>query len=65
VIHYRDQVFCTAYPSRCINSSCFRAVTDEVREEARKWWGSPNAPIATMDMRKGCESIVEPAESPQ
>lgn len=37
---YRDMTFCP-YHENCLDSKdCHRALTDEVKEKAKKWWGS-------------------------
>lgn len=45
MISYQDKTFCTARECSKFNT-CGRALTDEVREQARKWWGKPGAPIS-------------------
>ena len=55
MICYRDQTFCTAFGERCGNALCHRALTDEVRADASRWWGNEGAPIAVADLWDGCE----------
>jgi hypothetical protein len=43
MICYRDRTYCGS--PNCENK-CGRKLTDEVKEGAKKWWGSDNAPIA-------------------
>lgn len=44
MISYRDMAFCSR--ADCANfSTCERALTDEVRQDAIRWWGSEDAPI--------------------
>ncbi len=45
MIHYLDKTFCTA--KNCVNfgTTCSRSLTDEVKADAAKWWGSEDAPI--------------------
>ena len=54
VICYRDMTFCPYYEG-CKNAhDCNRALTPEVREAARKWWGSDEAPIAVFTDKPNC-----------
>ena len=43
MICYRDTTFCVS--PNCKNE-CGRQLTDEICEDACKWWGSDDAPIA-------------------
>jgi hypothetical protein len=43
LICYKDRTFCIS--PNCTNE-CGRKLTPEIVEEARKWWGGENAPIA-------------------
>lgn len=58
---YLDRLFCTAYPKTCSNAGCERALTDEVREGARRWWGdqTDGPPIATSDLSLNCPDCIE------
>ncbi len=40
MISYKDMTFCRENECRLFNS-CFRALTEEVREEARLWYDTP------------------------
>jgi len=43
---YKDRTFCEA--TNCISfGSCPRSLTDGVRADAQRWWGTTEAPIAT------------------
>lgn len=45
MISFRDMTFCSA--SECAGfNKCPRALTDDVRSDARRWWGNDNAPIS-------------------
>jgi hypothetical protein len=50
---YKDKTFCS---SDCVVSDCWRFLSDEDREGARKWWphDPDNAPIALSDFSKDC-----------
>lgn len=43
MICFRDMTFCIHPDCTCDPE---RQLTDEVREAARKWWGSDDAPIS-------------------
>ena len=43
MICYRDMTFCVS--PDCTNE-CGRQLTDEIKEDANKWWGKEGAPIA-------------------
>ena len=42
---YKDITFCPFL--KCTTQTCDRRLTDEVKADARKWWGKEGAPIAT------------------
>ncbi len=44
MICYKDMTFCPFHET-CADP-CSRALTDEVRAAAERWWGKPEAPIA-------------------
>jgi hypothetical protein len=52
MICYKDMTFCK---SDCINTNCFRNWTEEKSKDAKKWWGSDNAPVAFSDFSKDCK----------
>jgi len=51
MICYKDMTFCVA---KCDNKDCSGMLTDEVRANAAKWWGSDEAPIAVSDFTYNC-----------
>lgn len=55
MICYRDMTFCKAFGDRCGNALCHRALTDEVRADAARWWGNEEAPISVADLWDVCE----------
>jgi hypothetical protein len=60
---YRDMTFCTG--SGCTKfATCPRALTDQVLEDARKWWGrdETTAPIATFSQPNELECYEEQQE---
>jgi len=40
---YKDMTFCC---SKNCKNKCGRKLTDKIRSDAEKWWGSPEAPIS-------------------
>lgn len=42
MICYKDMTFCVS--PNCTNK-CGRKLTEEIKKEAEKWWGGPDAPI--------------------
>jgi len=53
---YKDMTFCT-YWYICMDGSagnCPRALTEDVKRDADKWWGTEGAPIAVFLERPSC-----------
>ena len=46
MICYRDRTFCPFWKDCRLGSECSRALTQEVKDAAAKWWGDENPPIA-------------------
>lgn len=42
---YKDMTFCSGDGCTAFDR-CHRALTDKVKEDAARWWGGDNAPIA-------------------
>lgn len=55
---FRDMTFCSAYPTKCNNGRCPRALTSKLRTEADMWWGKEGAPIARSDFYADCKDKV-------
>jgi hypothetical protein len=51
---YKDMTFCTFYTDCANGEDRHRALTDEVRKQAEKWWGSEDAPIARFANKPEC-----------
>ncbi len=45
MIHYKDTTFCTAKDCLAFDD-CPRALTEQVKADAQRWWGTTEAPIA-------------------
>ena len=52
MIGYRDMTFCPFLG--CSHKDCWRRLTDEVREEAIKWWGGDDVPICQYSDKPNC-----------
>ena len=50
---YRDMTFCS-YDDCKLFKKCDRALTDKVLEDAHKWWGTTDAPIAYYGEKPDC-----------
>lgn len=62
MICYKDMTFCPFW-SDCSNAAnCHRALTDDVREAAARWWPGDDAPIAQFVEKPGCHTEIENAE---
>ena len=48
---FMDTTFCIA---KCANVECTRKLTDKVKADAVKWFGSDDAPVAVSDFSAGC-----------
>ncbi len=57
MICFKDMTFCSA---KCQNTSCFRQFTDELHEQARKWWDHDpeHAPVAFSDFSPKCKEYI-------
>lgn len=51
---FRDMTFCSYWESCAVASFCHRPLTEEVKREAAKWWGSNDAPIAMFVEKPEC-----------
>lgn len=60
---FHDMTFCSAYAVTCANSECRRAVTPEVRDSARRWWGGDGAPFAMSDLSHSCSIRIPITEN--
>lgn len=60
---YLDMTFCAAFGEKCSNSDCRRAITPEVRDSARRWWGGDDAPLAVSDLSHSCSIRIPITET--
>jgi hypothetical protein len=58
---YKDRTYCAA---SCANHECDRQFTQADRDQATKWWGGPDFPVALCDFSAGC-SDYQPKDSLQ
>ena len=56
MIGYRDMTFCTYYETCKEGGSCNRALTQQVQDDADKWWGKEGAPICMYIDMPSCHS---------
>ena len=56
MICYKDMTFCS---SDCTNTECHRFFSEEQRENAEKWWGGPDAPVAFSDFSGDCPAYTK------
>ena len=56
MICFKDMTFCK---SECKNTKCDRKLTDKVWSDAKKWWGSDEAPVAITDYSGDCEHFIK------
>jgi hypothetical protein len=59
MICYSDMTFCKHYKGCKKVKECGRALTFKVKQDAAKWWGSADAPIATWTERPDCYRAEE------
>lgn len=59
---FRDRAYCNAYPTKCVNDQCSRAVTAYVEANAK----IARLPIAYSDLSRGegCEGRIAPTVKP-
>ena len=53
MMSYRDRTYCQDTTCKNFNQ-CDQALTDVVKQNAIKWWGSEDAPISIHAERLGC-----------
>lgn len=67
MICYKDMTFCKHYEDCKKADDCPRPLTPTVRQQAIKWWGSDDAPIAVFTEKPECHSDNDqdpPPETP-
>ena len=58
MICFQDRSFC-AESDQCDNDRCGSRWTPELRQQAVKWWGGDDAPVAFMSMKDTCGKFKE------
>lgn len=54
MINFQDRTFCD-FHKNCKNGvNCKDALTEEIQNEAIKWWGSQDAPISVYQDKPKC-----------
>lgn len=51
---YRDRTFCPFYAECGDGDGCRAALTQQVKDDAKKWWGNEDAPIAVYTDKPQC-----------
>jgi galactitol-specific phosphotransferase system IIB component len=59
MICYEDRTFCEYYKNCGNGAGCSRALTEEVREAAKDWWGHKDAPICVFAEMPTCFKVKE------
>ena len=54
MICYRDKTFCTFYTDCAKGSTCNAALTPQVENEAKQWWGGEGYPICVHGEQPEC-----------
>jgi hypothetical protein len=60
MISYMDRTFCPYWGNCEAGKGCPRALTEEVKKDAVKWWGSDDAPICVYGSPPQCYEEMEP-----
>ena len=64
MMSYRDMTFCAGGEPRCAKfKTCPRALTQDVRDKAERWWGGPDAPITRYGEPEKVECYQAPAQA--
>lgn len=59
MIHYMDMTFCPFWKECAKGEQCERAITDEVRKAAKKWWHGDDYPMALYSQAPACYAEKE------
>ncbi|MDA3856422.1 MAG: hypothetical protein PF569_09255 [Candidatus Woesearchaeota archaeon] len=51
---YRDRTFCIFYENCISGATCSKALTEQVKINAVKWWGDIDPPIAIYTGEPSC-----------
>lgn len=54
MICYKDKTFCPFYKECLKGQECDRALTEGVKESAKAWWGTEDAPISMFMDKPDC-----------
>jgi hypothetical protein len=64
MICYGDRTFCTGDGCRRFEKDCQRSLTKQIQDQAERWWGGKDAPIARFANPRELECYV-PDENTQ
>lgn len=57
---YRDMTFCQYWKECKKGLECSRSLTDEVKKQAKKWWGEEGEPpICLFAEKPDCFEVIE------
>lgn len=56
---YKDKAFCPFFKECANGNNCKEALTEQLKEDAKKWWGGDNAPIFVLTTKPNCFCIKE------
>ena len=51
---YQDMTFCPFFKNCKNGDNCMRALTEQVKQDAQKWWGDGNPPISIFVEKPKC-----------
>lgn len=60
MICYQDRTFCSFYRECNDGAMCDRALTDEVLEDAKRWFGESGAPVSEFAYKPECFKSNKP-----
>lgn len=60
MISFRDKTFCPYWGDCEDGKDCPRALTEKVKQDAVKWWGSDEAPVSVYATPPHCFEEMEP-----
>ena len=58
-MEFRDMTFCSFFTDCVHGEVCNRALTEQVKADAIKWWGNDNAPICMFSEPPKCFNEIK------
>ena len=59
MICYHDKTWCSFHNECTHGKECSSALTNKVKEDAVKWWGSSDAPVMEFSSKPECFKLKE------